>query len=101
MNIQYRGLAFVLGVNNYVRTNKQTNAVYDAQAISTELKILGFYVIESYNIDRQEFINQFEKFRNKLGNFNVGLFYFAGHGVEFKGKNYLLLTDSKVDNKTA
>lgn len=100
MNIQYRGLAFVLGVNNYVRTNKLTNAVYDAQAISTELKILGFYVIESYNIDRQEFINQFEKFRNKLGNFNVGLFYFAGHGVEFKGKNYLLLTDSKVDNKT-
>lgn len=86
MNIQYRGLAFVLGVNNYVRTNKLTNAVYDAQAISTELKILGFYVIESYNIDRQEFINQFEKFRNKLGNFNVGLFYFAGHGVEFKGK---------------
>ncbi len=101
MNIQYRGLAFVVGVNEYMQVKKLTNAVYDAQAVSTELKILGFYVIELYNAKIRDFVNQFECFRNKLAEFNVGLFYFAGHGVEFEGKNYLLLTDSEVDNKTA
>lgn len=98
---QYRGLAYIVGVNAYTQANKLTNAVFDAQSIAAELKTLGFYVIESYDIDLKEFINKFEYFRNELGNFNVGLFYFAGHGVEFEGKNYLLLTDSAVENKTA
>lgn len=98
---QYRGLAYIVGVNAYTQANKLTNAVFDAQSIAAELKTLGFYVIESYDIDLKKFINKFEYFRNGLGNFNVGLFYFAGHGVEFEGKNYLLLMDSAVENKTA
>lgn len=101
MDCQYRGLAYVVGINAYTQANKLTNAVFDAQSIATELKTHGFYVIESYDIDLKEFINKFEDFRKELSNFNVGLFYFAGHGVEFEGKNYLLLTDSAVENKTA
>lgn len=101
MSCQYRGLAFVVGVNAYTQANKLSNAVYDAQSIATELKTLGFYVMESYDIYFMGFINEFDSFRKALCNFNVGLFYFAGHGVEFKGKNYLLLTNSAVDNPTA
>ena len=52
--------------------------------------MLGFYVVESYDVDLKEFANEFDIFRKELCNFNVGLFYFAGHGVEFEGKNYLL-----------
>lgn len=101
MNSQYRGLAYVVGINTYTQTRKLSNAVFDAQSIAAELKALGFYVIESYDIDFMNFIKQFEDFRSELSKFNVGLFYFAGHGVEFEGKNYLLLTDSSVENKTA
>ena len=97
---QYRGLAYVVGINAYTQTNKLSNAVFDAQSMAVELKTLGFYVIESYDIDFMGFVQKFEDFRKKLSNFNVGLFYFAGHGVEFEGKNYLLLTDSAVENKT-
>lgn len=101
MNCQYRGLAYVVGVNAYTQANKLSNAVYDAQSIATELKTLGFYVMESYDIDFMGFINEFDSFKKELNKFNVGLFYFAGHGVEFEGKNYLLLSDSAVDNSTA
>lgn len=101
MSCQYRGLAYVVGINAYTQANKLSNAVYDAQSIATELKTLGFYVMESYDIDFTGFINEFDGFRKALCNFNIGLFYFAGHGVEFKGKNYLLLTNSAVDNPTA
>lgn len=101
MTTQYRGLAYVVGINAYTQANKLSNAVFDAQSIASELKMLGFYVVESYDVDLKEFANEFDIFRKELCNFNVGLFYFAGHGVEFEGKNYLLLTDSAVDNKTA
>ena len=89
MNCQYRGLAYVVGVNAYTQANKLSNAVYDAQSIATELKTLGFYVMESYDIDFMGFINEFDSFKKELNKFNVGLFYFAGHGVEFEGKNWL------------
>lgn len=101
MKNQYRGFAYVVGINEYKQANKLSNAVYDARAIATELKSLGFYVKESYDIDFMKFVNEFDNFSIELSKFNVGLFYFAGHGVEFEGKNYLLLTDSAVDNKTA
>lgn len=101
MEDQYRGFAYVVGINEYQQANKLSNAVYDARAIATELKTLGFYVKESYDIDFMKFVTEFGKFSIELSKFNVGLFYFAGHGVEFEGRNYLLLTDSAVDNKTA
>ena len=101
MSCQYRGLAYVVGVNAYTQANKLSNAIYDAQSIATELKTLGFYVMESYDIDFMGFINEFDSFRKELNKFNVGLFYFAGHGVEFEGKNWLILSDSAVDNPTA
>lgn len=56
MEIQYRGLAYVVGVNEYLQANKLSNAVYDAKAIAAELKTLGFYVIKSYDIDFMNFI---------------------------------------------
>lgn len=101
MEIQYRGLAYVVGVNEYLQANKLSNAVYDAKAIAAELKTVGFNVKESYDTDLKKFVNEFDNFKRELSKFNVGLFYFAGHGVEFEGKNYLLLTDSIADNETA
>ena len=101
MENQYRGLAYVVGVNEYLQANKLSNAVYDAKAIAAELKTVGFYVKESYDIDLKQFVNEFDNFKKELSKFNVGLFYFAGHGVEFEGKNYLLLTDSIADNETS
>lgn len=101
MENQYRGLAYVVGVNEYLQVNKLSNAVYDAKAIAAEFKTVGFYVKESYDKDLKKFVNEFDNFKRELSKFNVGLFYFAGHGVEFEGKNYLLLTDSIADNETA
>lgn len=56
MEIQYRGLAYVVGVNEYLQANKLSNAVYDAKAIAAELTTVGFYVIKSYDIDFMNFI---------------------------------------------
>lgn len=101
MEIKYRGLAYVVGNDGYTQTRKLSNAVYDARSMAVALVGLGFKVLESYNVDFHNFISAFETFRKELGKYEVGVFYFAGHGVEFDGRNYLLLTNSSVDNKTA
>ena len=77
MENQHRGLAYVVGINEYQQANKLSNAVYDAKAIAAELKFLGFYVKESYDIDFMNFITEFDKFSKELSNFNVGLFFFC------------------------
>lgn len=67
------------------------NPVNDARDMAAKLRELGFQVIERFDADRQtlrQALREFEQqLRQKRG---VGLFYYAGHGVQLKGQNYLI-----------
>lgn len=85
-----RRLALVIGNSDYVNAPRLTNPVYDARLIDETLRGIGFEVILGENLTRQEMLEALQSFGNQLGDGGVGLFYYAGHGVQANGRNYLV-----------
>ena len=73
------------------------NPVNDVRAMSRSLRSAGFDVVAAENVGRIELLRLVRDFGNKLLNSGgVGLFYFAGHGLQIKGRNYLVPVDAQV-----
>jgi hypothetical protein len=86
--------ALVIGNSDYAYAGMLRNPVNDANAISAALQQLGFEVITITNANQRKMENSIREFGKQLmQNKGVGLFYFAGHGIQFDGENYLLPTD--------
>ncbi len=67
------------------------NPVNDARDMAAKLRELGFQVIERFDADRQTLRQALREFEQQLRQQRgVGLFYYAGHGVQLKGQNYLI-----------
>ncbi|KAB2922062.1 MAG: caspase family protein, partial [Candidatus Contendobacter sp.] len=67
------------------------NPVNDARDMAAKLRELGFQVIERFDADRQALRQALREFEQQLRQQRgVGLFYYAGHGVQLKGQNYLI-----------
>ncbi len=67
------------------------NPVNDARDMAAKLRELGFQVIERFDADRQALRQALREFEQQLRQQrSVGLFYYAGHGVQLKGQNYLI-----------
>lgn len=94
-----RAKAIVIGINNYEQANTLNNAVNDAQAISDALKKLKFYVDDYYDVTTDEWDKFFDEFCANLKDFDVCVLYFAGHGIEMDGKNYLLCKETPSESK--
>ena len=82
--------ALVLGNSNYSSLPKLPNALNDAREITQSLKSAGFQVSTHENLDLAGMQNAIRVFGAQLGKNDVGLVYYAGHGVQVKGKNYLI-----------
>ena len=80
--------ALVIGNGAY--SSGPLNPVNDAADMAAMLKKLGFTVTLKQNAKQQEMDEAIEAFGNSLRRGGVGLFYYAGHGVQVNGTNYLL-----------
>lgn len=92
-------LALVVGNSNYVNVPKLSNPKNDANDIERILQKLGFdvtKVMDASLIDIQSAVNDF---LNKLDEYAVGLLFYAGHGMQIDGKNYILPVELKASNK--
>lgn len=88
-------LAFIVGNANYNEVhNKLINAVNDAEDFASKLLTLGFVVMKSTDCTNESFDRDMRKFSEELKKYDVGLFYFSGHGLQIEGKNYLTSTDT-------
>jgi formylglycine-generating enzyme required for sulfatase activity len=85
-------LALVIG-NGAYSNSPLPNAVRDARLIDETLRELGFEVIRGENLTREEMSEVLKSFGQQLGVGGVGLFYYAGHGVQVNGRNYLVPID--------
>ena len=86
--------ALVIGNSAYTSAGMLRNPVNDARAISNTLSQLGFEVTTITNADQRKMEQSIRDFGKELRNQKgVGLFYYAGHGMQFDGENYLLPTD--------
>jgi len=83
--------ALVIGNSNYAHAGILRNPINDARAIGSTLQQLGFQVETLMNATQPEMDQAIRKFGRQLrGNNGVGLFYYAGHGMQINGENYLL-----------
>lgn len=82
--------ALVLGNSNYSSLPKLPNALNDAREITQSLKSAGFQVFVHENLDLAGMQNAIRVFGEQLSKNDVALVYYAGHGVQVKGKNYLI-----------
>ena len=86
-------VALVIGNNDYRNVPKLQKAVNDARTMGDTLKQLGFAVMVAENQTRQAFSQTLLQFDATIQPGDTAFFFFAGHGFEIAGQNYLLPTD--------
>jgi TPR repeat protein len=82
-------LALVIGNSKYAES-PLVNPVNDARAMTAALSGLGFTVTNLYDASLTEMNDASRQFGDKLRAGGVGLFFYAGHGMQIRGKNYLI-----------
>jgi hypothetical protein len=94
-----RRTALVIGNGSY-DVGPLKNPVNDASDMAATLKRLGFDVILKENARMQDMENAIRDFGSRLKRGGEGLFFYAGHGVQIGGKNYLIPIGAKIDKET-
>jgi hypothetical protein len=92
-------LALVFGNAEYGNKVSLKNPANDANLMEATLKDLNFDVIKRINAGKSEMEQAIMEFTSKLPFYNVALFYYAGHGIQVDGINYLMPTDAKLEEK--
>jgi hypothetical protein len=92
-------LALIVGNSRYRNSQELANPVNDADAMSTVLRGLGFEVLLYKDLSLIQFKMAVDDFGYKLNNYDVGLFYYAGHGIQMNGMNYLIPTDANLTSE--
>jgi hypothetical protein len=91
-------VALLIGNNQYASTPLR-NAVNDAKDLSEALKELGFKVIVRENASRRDMIEAIREFGQALEGANTALFFYAGHAMQFKDRNYLVPIDAAMGSE--
>jgi Flp pilus assembly protein TadD len=81
--------ALVIGNGSY-KDSPLVNPTNDARDVAQALTRVGFEVIHKENLTQSEMKMAIREFGEKLKNGGVGLFYYAGHGMQVEGRNYLI-----------
>lgn len=90
-------IALIIGNSNYQDTDKSlTNPKNDATDLAAKLRTLGFEVMLLIDADRKAINNNLYEFGEKAKKYDTALFYYAGHGIQSKGVNYLVPIDAEL-----
>ena len=95
-------VALVIGNSDYELISPLANPENDAALMAETLREVGFEVIEAKNADRRGMARAIRDFGKRLrgaGSDAVGLFYYAGHGVQAGGANYLIPLGAQVETE--
>src|SRR5438874_2433936 len=94
-----RRLALVIGNGAYSAAPPLRNPPNDARDMAATLKQLGFEVAAGIDVNQREMKRLIREFGQKLKAGGSGLFYYAGHGVQSKGRNYLIPVDADIQSE--
>jgi hypothetical protein len=92
-------VALVIGNSNYRNAPPLANPGNDAQSISQLLNSAGFEVTEATDLTQNDMVKVLQDFSVKIsgrGPNTVAMIYYAGHGVQLAGENYLIPVDAKI-----
>jgi caspase domain-containing protein len=94
-------VALVIGNSSYQNATELPNPRNDAAAISAKLTELGFDVVEGQDLDKTGMEKSVRLFISKVEGADVSLFFYAGHGMQVAGKNYLIPIDARLEDAAA
>lgn len=95
-----RRVALVIGNGNYINAVGLRNPANDAQAVAAKLREMDFdEVIEGIDLGVLDMDRKISDFAEKILGVEAALFYFAGHGLQVNGENYLVPTDAILANE--
>ena len=93
-------VALVIGNAAYEQANAALrNPVNDAGAVAAALRRMGFEVILGTDLDEEGFYNKIAAFEHAASSATTALFFYAGHGLQVDGRNYLGPVDMKLERK--
>lgn len=95
-------LALVIGNSAYENNQPLNNPQNDAQAVAQLLNSAGFEVVMAFDLSRdimRQTIEEFAARINEKGNESAALIYYAGHGMQVDGENYLVPVDAKLEKE--
>lgn len=92
-------IALVIGNGAYTNAPPLRNPPNDARDMTATLKALGFEVTSGINVNQRELKRLIRDFGQKLKAGGSGLFYYAGHGVQSKGRNYLIPVEADIKSE--
>ncbi|RLD84355.1 MAG: hypothetical protein DRJ10_01380, partial [Bacteroidetes bacterium] len=98
-NSQERRLALIIGNGHYPVRNL-ANPENDVKSMEKALKDIGFEVKKYENLKQKEMAQAIDDFGNSLKNYDIGLFFYAGHGIQTKGFNYLIPVDAVLKTES-
>lgn len=90
-------VALVIGNSKYVSANAVPNAVNDARLMAGALRDIGFVVADGFDLSRASMERQIREFLHKSEGARVALFFYAGHGLQVDGRNYLLPVSAHLE----
>ena len=92
-------VALVIGNSAYTTVPKLITPQNDAIAIGAALSGLGFEVITGLDLDERQMLRTFNDFNRRVANADVALLFYAGHGLQVDGTNYLVPTDASLESE--
>lgn len=92
-------VALVVGNGAYQHATVLSNPANDAQDLAAALGEVGFDTLLGLDLDKRSFELKVREFARKLGQADVGLLFYAGHGLQVSGQNYLLPVDAKLESE--
>lgn len=94
-----KGVALIIGNSDYQKTGRLPNPVNDATDMAQTLTDLGFDVILLEDATLRQMGEALNEFHAKLTEGGVGVFYYAGHGMQLDSENYLIPIDAQLERK--
>jgi uncharacterized caspase-like protein len=94
-------VALVIGNSAYKHAATLDNPRHDAADMAAALRKLNFKVIDGVDLDKAAFDRKVAEFAGALRGASVGLFFYAGHGLQVGGQNYLVPVDAQADTAAA
>jgi len=92
-------VALVIGNAGYKNAKELRNPGNDAEDMAATLKRLGFQVIFKRNASLIQMKNAVREFGQKLHGAQAGLFFYAGHGLQVRGQNFLVPVDAQIETE--
>ncbi|WP_430813998.1 caspase family protein [Carboxylicivirga sp. RSCT41] len=92
-------IALCIGISDYDFVSPLKNPVNDATDVSDKLTAIGYDVTLLINVSRIELLRQIDNYNQKESSSDVSVIYYAGHGVQYNGINYIMPKDANPQNE--